>query len=133
MFRRPLSGLSLSGLVWLLFAMALAMRAAVPAGWMPQVHDGAVQIAICTGDGQQQMLVLEADGTLHKEQPQPVQPRDPCPFGMAAGHALDLPPPVTLPVLLPLPAARAAHALVTARLVASRTLRPPARGPPLPA
>lgn len=116
-------------LALLLIAAALALRALVPVGWMPAAHDGTVRIALCS-EGGQQFVVLGPDGRLHKDAPAPVQPRDPCPFGLTAHAAADLPPVVALPLPPAALAAMVFPALHAARLVAWRALRPPARGPP---
>ena len=122
--RRPRHSLAL-----LLIAAALALRALVPAGWMPAAHDGGIRIALCS-EGGETFVVLGRDGRLHKDQPAPVQPRDPCPFGLSAHAAADLPAIVALPLPPAAAAAMVLPALHAARLVAWRALRPPARGPP---
>lgn len=112
-------------LLLLLMAAALALRIAVPSGFMPVADEHGLRVEICTGSGP---LTVEIDPG---KTPQQEQQRDPCPFGLAAGPALTLPP------LPQLPAAPLAHSpppypgLVAARLIAARALRPPARGPPV--
>lgn len=108
--------------ILLLLVATLGLRLAVPAGYMPVADEHGLRVQICTGAGTT-WVELEP-GTAGQD-----QPRDPCPYGMAMGAALDVPEgPVLAPVL--------AHAepvwpgLIPARLVAARTLRPPARGPP---
>lgn len=118
--------------VWLLLVAALMVRAAVPAGWMPSVDRGGVRIVLCTGYGPV-TVVLDAAGHVHKDEPQHKAPHDPCPFGLAAAKALDLPPEIGLALPPAAIAALTGPALAAARFVAWRSLRPPARGPPLPA
>lgn len=109
-------------LVLLLLVATLGLRLAIPAGYMPVADEHGIRVQICSGAG---TAWVELDpGTSGQD-----QPRDPCPYGLAMGAALDVP---QLPVL----AEAAAFAepvwpgLIPARLVAARSLRPPARGPP---
>lgn len=107
----------------LLLAATLALRLAVPAGYMPVADEHGIRVEICTGTGK---AFVEID----PGSPNDSQPRDPCPFGLGGGPALDAPPP---PAVSGAPAALADHpypGLVAARLIAWRALRPPARGPP---
>lgn len=117
-------------LLWSLVAAALFLRAVVPAGWMPAAHESGLRIALCSGSGPQ-FVTLERDGTLRRDAPVPVQPRDPCPFGLAMAMAADLPAPVALPLPPAALAALVGPVLAAARLVAWRAIRPPARGPPV--
>lgn len=116
---------------WLLLASAFAARAAVPAGWMPVSTSQGIAVVLCGGQGAVAME-LASDGSLHPRQ-QENAPRDPCPFGLTGAQPLDL---ARLPELPSPPAARAEQhrpGLLAARLTAWRALRPPARGPPVPA
>ncbi len=110
-------------LLLLLMAAALALRVAVPAGFMPVADEQGLRVEICTGSGP---LTVEIDPGSKDRQEQ----RDPCPYGLAAGPALLLPPLPALPAaplaLTPPPY----PGLAAARLAAWRALRPPARGPP---
>lgn len=109
--------------VLLLLVATLGLRLAIPAGYMPVADEHGIRVQICTGAG---TTFVELDpGTSGQE-----QPRDPCPYGIAMGAALDAP---EAPVLAeaPVHAAPAYAGLIPARLVAARSLRPPARGPPV--
>lgn len=111
----------------LLLALAIMGRALLPTGWMPVSTEGGVRITLCTGAGPV-VATLVADGSVQRESGK--TPHDPCPFGLAGAAALDAPP---LPVLASPPVQPVAQffaALIVARLVAWRALRPPARGPP---
>lgn len=111
-------------LLLLLMAAALALRIAVPAGFMPVADGHGLRVEICTGSGPQ---TVEIDpGTT----PERDQPRDPCPYGLAAGQALTLPPPPELAHIALANSPPPYPGLVAARLIAARALRPPARGPP---
>ncbi|NCU12741.1 MAG: hypothetical protein GXC70_11410 [Sphingomonadaceae bacterium] len=108
--------------ILLLLVATLGLRLAIPAGYMPVADEHGLRVQICTGAG---TTWVELDpGTSGQD-----QPRDPCPYGLAMGAALDAPP---LPVLADAPAYAepVRSGLVPARLVAARSLRPPARGPP---
>jgi len=117
-------------LLWLLAALALCVRAAVPSGWMPVADQGGIRIEICSGAGPMAM-VLERDGSLHEERgPASPTPRDPCPFGTAPAMAADLPSVIAMappPLSEPQEHARAA---AFAALPFSRSVKPPATGPP---
>lgn len=89
---------------------------------MPVADQHGMRVAICTGSGPATVTI---DPGLPREQ----QPRDPCPYGLATGNALDLPQAIYVPAL-PVFAAVAYPGLVAARLAAWHALRPPARGPP---
>ncbi len=110
----------------LLLAAALLARLLVPGGWMPVIDaSGAVRVAICTGAGPTTI-------TLHTDPAgQPEAPRDPCPYGLAGAQALAVPPPPALPLAPAALALLLLPALLAARLVAWRAMRPPARGPPV--
>jgi hypothetical protein len=116
--------------LWLFAALVLMLRAAIPAGWMPQADAGEIRIALCSASGPVE-LTLAADGTFHRDAPAPPAPRDPCPFGMAIAQPLDMPPlaaiePPTFAVD-PAPALPVSTAQVPR---SHRALRPPSRGPP---
>ena len=104
--------------------LALSVRALVPAGFMPGMHDGRVTLEICTGQG---LLKVDAGGKPAKETgtTSPV-----CAFAGVAS-----------PLLSALPFALLALAIAYILLKTSRTpqlalvpmahrLRPPLRGPP---
>lgn len=108
--------------------LLFALRAAVPAGYMPDLgalQEGEVQIVICTGSGIQTLMVNAAgqpvengsDASKHAA-------AGDCAFGMAAGKAFVLPAFI---------AATTDHGSAR-RLpppVSIAALAPPAQGPPL--
>ena len=106
----------------LLLLAALALRIVVPGNWMP-VSDarGDITLALCSG---------AAPLVVHLDQKVPQPPRDPCPFALANGGALLTPGLPALSVPAPVIGSLAPTALIAAKLVAARQLRPPARGPP---
>lgn len=115
--------------LWLLLAAALFMRAFVPQGYMAERSDsGTIAVTLCGSDGVH-LIPLKQAGNSEQEQ-QRVEP--PCAFAGLGTAAL---PPPGLPEL-PLPAAvetaYPADGIDVGYFVAPR-LRPPVRGPPLPA
>lgn len=106
----------------LLLAATLALRIATPAGYMPVADAQGLRVAICSGSA---AGFVEIDPGLPGKQ----GPRDPCPYGLAMGGALDVPPGLALPAA-PQFAPALYPGLIAARLTAWRALRPPARGPP---
>ena len=106
----------------LLLAATLALRMATPAGYMPVADEHGIRVAICSGSASS---FVEIDPGL----PGKETPRDPCPYGLAMGGALDVPPVIALPAATQF-APVVYPGLVAARLTAWHALRPPARGPP---
>ncbi len=119
---------------WLmLLVAALVARSAAPDGWMPVAGAaGGIEIALCNGMGPDTVMVLGADGALHKKAPVGGHgDRDhPCAFaGMGVGDA-----PPLVAVAAPEPAA--ADSPISATPFASlpghglAAPPPPAIGPP---
>jgi hypothetical protein len=118
---------------WLmLLVAALIVRSAAPEGWMPVVNAaGGIEIALCNGTGPETVMVLGADGALHKKAPVSGHTNDhPCAFaGMGVGDA----PPIVAAVT---PAPAPTESLSPATPLASFPGRglaappPPAIGPP---
>jgi len=115
--------------LWLL-ALVLAMRAFVPTGWMPTAGNDGIRVLLCTASGPV-ALVLHPGGDHRDGDGAPGETRDPCPFAVALGKALAPPPPLAA-IIPAFPDARE-HVAVMAKIGAfvRRSLRPPARGPPL--
>lgn len=114
-----------------LFALALAVRALVPAGWMPSAQGGRPTISLCTGAGMIEGWV-DADGKIHKSSPDKGGKNSaPCVFALLAlGFAA-----VALGVFLAWAFDGSNAALFARRgLAIGQGLAappPPARGPPL--
>jgi len=120
--------------VWLLIAAALLLRASVPVGWMPVAADDGLRIMLCGGTGPVELSTQSsaADHQDHQEH-RGHGDRDPCPFALALGKSLDVPSQVETFLLPDAMTATADAWAPIARPVVWRGLRPPARGPPLPA
>ena len=80
----------------LLLALVMVGRVAVPTGWMPSLGSEGIEIRLCTGQGPATMIL-----DLGHEAPE--EPRDPCPYALAA-PAFPLPPAVAA---VPIPTALA--------------------------
>lgn len=89
---------------WLmLIVAALIARSAAPEGWMPVANAaGGIEIALCSGMGPETVMVLGADGALHKKAPAGGHgSAHPCAFaGTGVGDA-----PPLVAALSPAPAA----------------------------
>ncbi len=123
-------------LLLLLVALAMAVRAAVPAGWMPMTGaDGATRLVLCPGSGSvggtamPGMAMAETSPDKHHDPAAPAADHD-CPFGVTA-LAVDL----AVPLIAPLGVGVAAEtvpapspALLPGRGLAAPP--PPSTGPP---
>lgn len=98
-------------------------RVAMPTGWMPSVSSEGIEIRLCTGQGNATMI-------LNLGQETPEEPRDPCPYALAA-PAFPLPPALAVAPILPAPASvPAAQPDRAPRLAAHPHSLPPPTGPP---
>lgn len=115
----------------------LMLRLAVPAGFMPSLHHGQLILTICSGYGttaaqQSHQKTLQLPATEHHGQNQP-DPDASCAFADLALPLIGGADPVQLAAALLF---IIAAALFVAAVLPPRTglrLRPPLRGPPLPA
>ena len=111
-----------------LFALVLAIRIAIPTGFMPTVAPSGIIITVCTGMGQAKaFLPIEKEG----DQSQHSAAESPCTFAAGLGGGLVPsshagPQPAVLPAAI-VPASRAIADLTVHRLAAPP---PPAIGPP---
>jgi hypothetical protein len=112
--------------LYLLLAATLFMRAVLPQGYMPERSDaGSIAVVVC-GSGAVHRIPV-GDG---EEQQQRAEP--PCAFAGLAAPAVPAPrlPELRFPARVELAHSAQAQPAVPA---AAPHLRPPARGPPLPA
>lgn len=115
----------------LLLAMALAVRAIVPAGFMPVSTTTGIEIAVCSGQGPMQ-IVIGTDGIPRPADHHPANDTSAhCPFA-ATGLALLSPisPELLLAALLFALVLALAPAAVP-RIIDTARRRPPLRAPPL--
>ncbi len=125
-------GLILSHRWWAaaLIALALAMKLAVPAGFMPVEQAGTIVVMVCTGMGQQR-LEIDVPGMPVKEDGATRVAGQPCAF---AGLGMDMMPgvdPVLLAGALAFILALGFVGVAVVRVERARQLWPPMRGPPL--
>ncbi|MDK2769824.1 MAG: hypothetical protein KYX69_19145 [Sphingomonas sp.] len=125
-------GLILSHRWWAaaLIALALAMKLAVPAGFMPVERAGKIVVMVCTGMGQQR-LEIDVPGMPVKQDGATRAAGQPCAF---AGLGLDMLSGVDLVLLAAALAFILALGFVgvaVVRVDRGRQLWPPMRGPPL--
>jgi hypothetical protein len=107
--------------------LALGLRLLAPAGWMPVATGNGIVFTLCSGSGEQQLVVGKAG--------KPAAPDavhdGACAFSGIGTPALpDVPPAVALQIFLAFIALGLAAA-PRLRLPAVNWLRPPLRGPPL--
>ncbi|MEZ5742177.1 MAG: hypothetical protein R3D89_00210 [Sphingomonadaceae bacterium] len=126
----------------MLVVLALLLRAAIPAGWMPVSGPEGITVMLCAGDGPVEIVLpvanqstspmLSHDG--HHDMPghdnDSSPEREACAYALAFGQSLDLPPPPALATKPPV--LREEFALIpSGSLTAgSRRPKPPATGPP---
>lgn len=116
-----------------LLAATLLLRLLVPAGFMPIVSSGGMQITLCTGSGPQSAMIDMAGMATGKSKPDGHPGQDvPCGFaGVAMPGLVGADPlPLAPPVVLAITTTPAALPIRTVRRVPR--LRPPLRGPPGP-
>ncbi|UZK67451.1 hypothetical protein [Sphingomonas sp. M1-B02] len=114
-------------LLLLIVGAALALRIAVPAGFMPMLDDGRMIVGLCGGNGPARM-VMEIPGLEHKSAG--LQAEGGCAFSdlslpsLAGAHRIPLAALIVFLLALGLDFAVAPAPGATLRL------RPPLRGPP---
>ena len=116
-------------LLYVLLAAALFMRAFVPQGYMPERSgDGAIAVAMCASGGVH-LIPLKDEGSAPADRAK--RAGEPCAFA-GLGHAV--PPPAVAEPAPPIASTLAPFAgFAAAGPAGAPRLRPPARGPPLPA
>lgn len=111
---------------WLLVAAALFMRAAVPAGWMPeQSQDGSIIARICNSAIEIEIPTKRGDSA-----PKQGEHQSPCAFAGFA-HGAPLAAAAGLADVAHAPHAITPERLEQFRLSLVHHLRPPGRAPPV--
>ena len=114
-----------------LILLALMMRFAVPAGFMPNFTGGAVSIDICTGHGPATVtLATPGPGDHQGDKSNRGKGEMPCSFSGLSTHSLAAADPILLAVAILFATAILRHLVVIRLPAASARLRPPPRGPP---
>lgn len=145
MFRLRRLVLTHNALAALVIAVALLMKAVVPAGFMPMLVEGRVVIALCSGfgpvppiaaastmAGMDHGMVMGAehgghdrtDGAQHDNKPQP------CAFAGLSAPSLGGADAVVLAIAIAFVLALGVRGVVALPVRRSVRLRPPLRGPP---
>ncbi|MEA3390453.1 DUF2946 family protein [Sphingobium sp. CCH11-B1] len=116
------------GLFALLLLCALAIRVAIPTGFMPTLSVHGLVITLCTGQGAvKAVLPIEKQGDLPDHQSKAGE----CAFAVGLGGGLIAPPATPMPALVP-----ALPLLIASRAIANLTVHrlaappPPAQAPP---
>ena len=113
--------------------VALLMRLLLPTGFMPEVSAGKITIALCTGHGQATIDIAVPNGNGHHDPAQTAKHDMPCPFASGSTHGLAGADPTLLAIAIAFVLALSLRPVVVTRLAGAPYLRPPLRGPPLPA
>ncbi|MFL9839501.1 hypothetical protein ABS767_00875 [Sphingomonas sp. ST-64] len=112
-----------------LVLLALAVKLAVPAGFMPVAQSGKILVMVCTGMGQQQMEI-DVPGMPAKEDGATRTAGQPCAFAGLAMPMLPGADPLLLAAALVFILALGFLALALPRVARARHAWPPLRGPP---
>jgi len=126
----------------LVIVVALAIRAIVPAGFMPMLVEGRVVIALCSGSGPAVTMAHPAGMVHHATTAAPygshdasdILPHDNkpqlCAFAGLGAPSLAWVDPVVLAVAIAFVLALGLRIVSTLPAICSSRLRPPLRGPP---
>lgn len=115
-----------------IIALALILKIAVPAGFMPTVSEGQIVISVCSGMGETTMAITipglkngKSDGgSPHSKIDQP------CAFAGLSAPSLAAADPILLAAAILFVLALGMRPLLLPAASASPYLRPPLRGPP---
>ncbi|WP_245409636.1 DUF2946 family protein [Allosphingosinicella vermicomposti] len=113
--------------IWLV-ALALAMKALIPAGYMPAA-DGQMIVQLCTESGPD-MIVVAVPGLKHGESGHESKADMPCAFSGLAAPLLGSIPPALIAAAIVFILALGLRPLIAPVSAITPFLRPPLRGPP---
>ena len=117
----------------LLALAALFMKAAVPAGFMPDVTGGSVRLVLCSGYGPETVtpmaMTMPASGD-HHDSSGSDHKGAPCGFFGHAAGSMFMADPIVLAIAIAFILATAFRQSARIEAVAPPFLRPPLRGPP---
>lgn len=113
----------------LLFALALAVKLVVPAGYMPTQQGQTLTVAICSGNSETMVLHLPGNSS-DRDRDHHGANGHPCAFSALGGQALAAADPILLATALIFAFVFALLAVQLAPLRPNSHLRPPLRGPP---
>lgn len=115
----------------LVFALALIVKALVPAGYMPTMMGKLLTVTLCTGDGFQKSVTLHLSQDGKGSGDRQPGADHPCAFSALGGPALAATDPVVLAAALLFALVFALHFVPLPPLRRIGNLRPPLRGPPV--
>lgn len=115
-----------------ILALALMMKLALPAGFMPTVNNGQIQVTLCSGTGPM-TVVMTIPGLDHGKQDgegHSGKSEQPCAFSGLSAPSLAATDPILLAAAILLILALGIRPMVVLTSTAPPHLRPPLRGPP---
>lgn len=113
-------------------ALALLMKLAIPAGFMPSVSDGQIVVSLCSGTGAS-TIVMTIPGLEHGKPDgggHPGKAEQPCAFAGLSAPSLAAADPVLLAAAILFVLALGIRPLPLPASITPPYLRPPLRGPP---
>jgi hypothetical protein len=116
-----------------LLALALLAKLLVPAGYMPNVSAGAVTIELCSGFGVEKIALAIPGTDHHQQQDEHGKGDSPCTFSGLIAPSLVGADPILLAVAIAFIIATVFRAAAIVHERRAAWLRPPLRGPPIPA
>lgn len=128
MIRRVQESRSRCNILAVLFALVIAIRIAIPTGFMPTTAPDGIVISVCTGIGETKaFLPTGKDDGQDRHSPA----EGPCTFAASLGGA-DIPSPAAaaVPVIAPVSNAFASRAIADLTVHRLAAPPPPALGPP---
>lgn len=129
-----------NALAMLVIVVALAMKAIVPAGFMPMLVEGRVVIALCSGSGpvtamadtgHHAAMIVQHGGPSKPDSPQHDNKPQPCAFAGLTAPSLAGADPVMLAGAIAFVLALGLQIVVALPTIRPARLRPPLRGPPV--
>ncbi|MFW2852502.1 DUF2946 family protein [Sphingomonas sp. TX0543] len=114
-----------------IIALALLLKIAIPAGFMPTVSNGQIVVSICSGMGPATM-VMTVPGLEHKSDNDghPGKAEQPCAFAGLSALSLPAADPILLAAAILFVLALGTRPLTLSASSIVSYLRPPLRGPP---
>ena len=115
-----------------ILALALMMKLALPAGFIPMVNNGQIEVTLCSGTGPL-TVVMTIPGLEHGKKDgngHPGKSEQPCGFSGLSAPSLAAADPILLAAVFLFILALGMRPMVLLTSTAPPHLRPPLRGPP---
>ena len=115
-----------------LFALAMAMKVLIPAGFMPIIEDGRIVISLCSGTGPMKMM-MAMPGPDHgkSDENQHGKVEQPCAFAGLTAPSLAAADPILLVLAILFVMTLSQRPILPRVVQRPAHLRPPLRGPPI--